>query len=308
MKEVYQVASISRQAHSKEGVNQKNFGIKLQELIINVDALRRAHPGCGVQKMYDTLQPNFIGRDRFINVMMDLGYRIKRPKNYKRTTYAGKIYFANLIEGMILKDKNQLWQSDITYIHVGGRFYYLVMIIDVYTREIVGYALSNHMRAEANVRALKMALKANPGSLNGLIHHSDRGSQYSSNEYLKVLRDKNIIPSMGMKGQENAYAEKLNDTIKNEYIVYRKAQTKEQLEAAVKQAVTNYNTKRIHNELSGKQSPKTFAKNLLSLSYPQRPTVIVYAEGKKNIGVVSNYTDVLTHKDLWTPVCPIQFN
>lgn len=308
MKEVYQVAGISRQAHSKEGISQKKFSIKLQELIINVDALRREHPGCGVQKMYDTLQPHFIGRDRFIEIMMDLGYRIKRPKNYKRTTYAGKIHFANLIEGMILNGKNQLWQSDITYIRLGDRFYYLVLIIDVYTREIVGYALSNHMRAEANVRALKMAFKANPGSLKGLIHHSDRGSQYSSIEYLKALKDKNIIPSMGTKGQENAYAEKLNDTIKNEYVVYRKAQTKEQLEAAVKQAITNYNTKRIHNELPRKQSPRTFAKNLLSLSYPQRPTVIVYAEGKKNIGVVSNYTDVFTHKDLWTPVCPIQFN
>jgi len=308
MKDVYEIAGITKQAHSKEGLTHQRFNDNLQELVINVDALRKAHPGCGVEKMYQTLQPDFLGRDKFIEVMMDLGYRVKRVRNYRRTTFAGSIYYPNLIEGMLLQDKNQLWQSDITYIEMNRRFYYLVMIIDVYTRQIVGYALSNHMRTEANIRALKMAIRANRGAIKGLIHHSDRGSQYSSKEYIKLLQENGIVPSMGLKGQENAYAEKLNDTIKNEFIIYRQVTSELQLTKAVQQAVTYYNKTRIHNELPGRISPNNFAQKLLSLNHPQRPTVIVYAEGNQKVRDVSNIPDFLPHKDLRAHVCPINYN
>ena len=164
------------------------------------------------------------------------------------------------------------------------------------------------MRTQANIHALKMAIRANRETIKGLIHHSDRGSQYSSKEYIKLLKENGIAPSMGLKGQENAYAEKLNDTIKNEFILYRQVTSELQLKKAVQQAVKYYNQTRIHNELPGRISPNNFAQKLLSLSHPQRPTVIVYAEGNKKVRDVSNIPDFLPHKDLRALVCPLNYN
>ena len=73
----------------------------MARLIVDADRLRRSHPGCGVEKMYHILRPDFTGRDRFVELMMGLGYRLKRKKNYKRTTIASKVYYPNLIKGMI---------------------------------------------------------------------------------------------------------------------------------------------------------------------------------------------------------------
>jgi hypothetical protein len=99
MKDVYAVAGITKQAHFKECRSQALLNHRIQELVVNVDILRKAHPGCGLEKMYRTLKPDFIGRDKFIEIMMSLGYRVKQNKNYKRTTYAGLINFPNLITG-----------------------------------------------------------------------------------------------------------------------------------------------------------------------------------------------------------------
>ena len=76
---------------------------------------------------------------------------------------------------MLVNNKNQVWQTDITYYQIGDRFFYIVFIIDVYTRQILGYSASNHMRAEANVKALKMAIRNCNGVTKGIIHHSDHG-------------------------------------------------------------------------------------------------------------------------------------
>ncbi|MCH8232636.1 MAG: hypothetical protein IIB82_08345 [Bacteroidetes bacterium] len=100
---------------------------------MEADELRREHPGCGVEKMYYTLKPDFIGRDRFVDTFMQLGYRVHKYKNCKRTTIASKIYYLNLIKGMRITSPSIVWQSDITYIDVGDKFYYTVFILDDYT-------------------------------------------------------------------------------------------------------------------------------------------------------------------------------
>lgn len=130
--------------------------------------------------MYYTLQPDFIGRDRFVATFMQLGYRLKRKKNYMRTTVAGKLYYPNEIKGLKIDAPSVVWQSDITYYRVGDKFYYAVFIIDVYTKKIVGYEVSDRMRGTANVKALQMALRNNKAPT---IHHSDRGSQYIYKTY-----------------------------------------------------------------------------------------------------------------------------
>lgn len=252
MNQLYRVIGISKQAVSQYAGRQEDFDEKTRYLLARAQALRAEHPGCGVEKMYYTLSPDFIGRDRFVELFMDLGFRLKRSKNYRRTTYGGPVYYSNLIKGMLVNRPSMVWQSDITYIQVGQRFYYAVFILDVFTRSIVGYQVSDHMRASANLKALRMALKDHDAPL---IHHSDRGSQYSSKAYIALLKQNGCKISMALSAQDNAYAERINRTIKEEYLDYWKPEDYKQLQRCVCKAVRNYNIKRQHKNI-GRVSPE----------------------------------------------------
>jgi transposase InsO family protein len=248
--------------------------MKIEQLMLEADDLRKAHPGCGVEKMYDTLKPDFIGRDRFIETFMGLGYRVKRHKNYKRTTISSKVFYPNLIKGLNINRSGAVWQSDITYIRVKDRYYYAVFIIDVYTRKIVGYQVSDHMRATANLSALNMALKDHAAPQ---IHHSDRGSQYTYKVYTEKLRQCGSKLSMGLSAQDNAYVERFHRTIKEEYLKYWKPESSRELKRCVRRAVTNYNEKRTHKNLS-KRSPIVFEKQVLNMNPKQRPVLHIFNE------------------------------
>ena len=244
-------------------------------MVLEADELREEHPGCGVEKMYYTLQPDFIGRDRFVELMMELGYRLKRKKNYKRTTIASKIHYPNLIKGMKVNRPSMIWQSDITYIPIGNRHYYAVFIIDVYTKKIVGYRVSDNMRAQSNMDALNMALKTNDPPM---IHHSDRGGQYIYNEYRELLRQNGSQISMALSAQDNAYAERINRTIKEEYLDHWKPKDFNQLKTMTAKAVKNYNKKRIHNN-NERMSPEKF-ENQFSFLRPQERKLITIFDNK----------------------------
>ncbi len=274
MNKLYKVIGISKQAVHKQEKKQIVLDQKMTELVYHADLLREEHPGCGVEKMYYTLQPDFLGRDKFIELFMSLGYRLKMKKNYRRTTFSTDIYYPDLIKGMKVNAPSVIWQTDITYIYVPkeNRFYYAVFIIDVYTKKIVGYKVSNHMRATANVEAFKDAIKNNKPPL---IHHSDRGAQYTFKDYIKLLKDNNCQISMSKHAQENAYAERINRTIKEEYLDHWKPENFKQLKKYVKKAVKNYNEKRPHNNI-GKISPVTFENNIINLPEDKRPTEIIY--------------------------------
>lgn len=268
----YKTIGVSKQAVHQYCKRQAVFDEKVNQLIIEADELRAEQPGCGVEKMYYTLSPDFMGRDRFIDLFMEIGYRVKRNRNYRRTTYASKFYYPNLIKGMVIRSPSVIWQSDITYIEVKGKFYYAVFIIDVYTRIIVGYQVSDNMRASANIKAINMALKEH---LPPRIHHSDRGSQYTYGKYIKLLEDNNCSISMGLTAQDNAYAERINLTIKEEYIDHWKPKSFTELKQQVKRAVNNYNSKRIHNELNRK-TPKEFEYQCLNSSIENNPKLTIF--------------------------------
>ena len=256
MNNLYKTLNISKQAVYQYHKRQQIYDSKIQVLLLEAEELRKEHPGCGVEKMYVTLKPNFIGRDKFIALFMELGFRLNKKQNYRRTTYASSIYYPNLIKGMFIKEPSIVWQSDITYIYVDGNFYYAVFIIDVFTKIIVGYQISDNMRATANVKALNMALKIYKAPS---IHHSDKGSQYTSKQYIKLLEINNSQISMACSAQDNAYAERINRTIKEEYLDYWKPKNYNQLKRCLKKAVTHYNNKRPHNNI-GKLAPIEFKK------------------------------------------------
>lgn len=252
LNQFYRCIGISKQAAHQYVGRQVVFDHKVELLVKEAETLRKTHPGCGVEKMYHALNPSFIGRDRFIEAFMDLGFRVRKHKNYRRTTFAGKQHYPNLIKGMEVSRAGIIWQSDITYIHVDGKFYYAVFIIDIYSKQIVGYRVSDHMRASANLKALQMAIKANGPPR---VHHSDRGAQYTSNDYTRLLQDNKAAISMGLTAQDNAYAERINRTIKEEYLSYWKPKNFKELKGCLKRAVYNYNTARPHKSL-GYQTPE----------------------------------------------------
>lgn len=128
------------------------------------------------------------------------------------------------------------------------------------------------MRATANVKALQMALKKHQAPE---IHHSDRGSQYVYEEYILLLKANSCRISMAQTAQDNAYAERINQTIKNEYIAYWKPESFEKLKAYIKRAVNHYNTYRNHNGI-GKISPVDFERKWNTLKRKERPLVTIF--------------------------------
>ncbi len=272
MNQLYKYVGITRQAIDQYCKRQDVFDAKIISLLSEAEEMRKEHPGCGVEKMYFSLNPGFIGRDRFIELFMDMGYRLKKVINYKRTTYAVSSKYKNLIKGLCITSPSVVWQSDITYYDVNNKFYYVVFIIDVYTKIIVGYKVSDNMRATANVDAMKMALLNYKAPL---IHHSDRGSQYIYNEYINLLQNNNCKISMCKSSQDNAYAERINRTIKEEYLDYWKPTDFKQLKSYTKRAVDHYNNKRIHNRLD-RMKPTDFIQNWKKQKKKDRKVVNIF--------------------------------
>lgn len=303
---LYEAVGVSKQSVHQARIRQEAFDMELSELVVLADKLKEAHPGCGVEKMYYTLNPRFMGRDKFCEVFQELGYGVKRVRNYHRTTYSGTYHYPNLIEGMAVRRPFQVVQSDITYFHLDGNFYYLVFIIDVYTRLIVGYSVNDNLRTEGNMSAMKMALKTMDNRPWGLIHHSDKGSQYSSREYTGLLEKHHISISMGTVAWENPYAERINGIVKNEYLKRWVIKDFKELKRKVAKAVIHYNTKRLHRAFKMKFTPMDFYQKLLSLNAQERPTVIVYTEGRKNfIGASSPY-EVCPREEPLAHDCPME--
>lgn len=272
MNQLYTVIGMSKQAVSQYAYRQRKFDGKVQVLLSEAEDLRKEHPGCGVEKMYYSLRPDFIGRDRFIELFMSLGFRLKKQKNYKRTTYAVASNYPNLIKGMCISSPCTVWQSDITYIAIGDRFYYAVFIIDAYTKKIVGFCVSDHLRATANMQALTAALKENSAPQ---VHHSDKGSQYIYKDYVSLLKEKGCRISMAQSAQDNAYAERINRTIKEEYIDYWQPQSFEQLRKCINRAVKHYNNQRPHNGIS-RHAPVDFEYKWRNGQLKPKPVLTIF--------------------------------
>ena len=265
--------NVSRQAVSRCMLRQGVKRHRNNRLIEQANTWRKEHPGCGVEKMFYGIKPEGIGRDQFIEVMMDAGFRLGRRRNYRKTTYPGIHQYPNLIKGLRVSSPGTVWQSDITYVNVNDKNYYAVFIIDVYTKKIVGYGIENHMRAIANVRALSMALGSHTAPK---IHHSDRGSQYGSKEYIGLLHANGAKISMGKTPQDNAYAERINRTIKEEYLQYwLKQRPMISIGRKLKRAVDHYNTKRPHNHIN-RLPPENFEKQWCLQTQNKQPVIIIF--------------------------------
>lgn len=252
-------SGISKQAHHDALQRQKREAALLPCYLGFILEVRKIHPGMGLRSIYDNYLPEGIGRDSFIEIGKLGGLMLEERKTPHKTTYSSPFArYQNLTKDKVFTDVNQIWTSDITYFHFKGKFYYIVMIMDVFSRKIIGYSIADNMRAENNINALKMAIKhRNNANFNfNLIHHSDRGSQYIAEEYVKILQKHQIKISMCNSVYENSHIERLNGTIKNQYLAFWLAKDENQLFLNTKKATQNYNI-RPHTSLNG-MSPIQF--------------------------------------------------
>lgn len=249
--------------------------------IINI---RRIHPGMGLRLIYEQFDPTGIGRDAFIALGLLNGFRLKAPVNHQKTTRATKSNpYPNLIVDKYLTNVNQLWVSDLFYFYLKGKHYYIVLIMDVYSRRIIGYSAADNMRAENNVQALNMALKLRGINRydDQLIHHSDRGGQYISQAYTSLLIDHQIQISMCINVLDNSYMERVNGTIKNSYLKLWPIENELQLKSQfIHKAVNGYNNRQ-HRGIE-KKTPIEFETYVKELSEKDRPLFKVFTVNNQN--------------------------
>jgi len=258
MNMMYQAVGVSKQNFHQQMVRDNHWreeAAYLWELMIQ---LREDHPMMGARTMYDKLRPQQVGRDAFIELYNRAGMKVRRYKNYRRTTdSSGVIRFPNLTVALELTDVNQAYCSDITYYELGGEFYYLTLIMDLFSRRIVGWNASTTLRPEhTTIPCLKLLLTRIGTDDTLPIFHSDGGGQYYSKEFLQLTKGK-LINSMGKTAYENPKAERLNGTIKNDYLIPYAPSDLRGLKRMLDKAVHMYNKERPHRELT-KMSPIEF--------------------------------------------------
>jgi putative transposase len=198
-----------------------------------------------------------IGRDKFFNFLREHKLLI-RPKRFRTKTISSFHHFNKfdyLIKDKIPIRKNEIWVSDITYIWLRpkGKFCYLSLITDLYSRKIVGYCLHKDLSTEGCLDSLKMALSQRQKTDGILTHHSDRGVQYCSHAYVELLKKNEVQISMTQSGDplENAVAERINKTIKEEFTTERQMSFRSLKNAkeTMDKIVKFYNTERPHRSV-----------------------------------------------------------
>jgi transposase InsO family protein len=258
MNQVFFYLGYSKQAFHQKMDRKLEMVAYEHQLLPIVWELRLEHPGMSARQIYRLLQPKKMGRDRFEQWCYLHGLRLERPKAYQRTTNSnGVIRFPNHLARLELTGVNQAYSSDITYYRINDDFYYLTFILDLYSRYITGFSVSRTLHTEATtIAALKQAIR-NRKPPEGLVFHSDGGGQYYSKSFLALTKRYHMINSMGETVYENACAERINGTIKNQYLKGYHPQTFGQLVTSTSRAVYNYNNTRPHQALKG-LSPAQF--------------------------------------------------
>ena len=201
---------LHRDAYYKYQKRSKQRAVVEARVIEYVKEERQGQPRVGTRKLQEALRTSFkesgikVGRDALFDILRSHDMLVKRKKSSCKTTdsYHRFHTYNNLVRDMDVTAPNQVWVSDITYIRTVHGFCYLALITDMYSRKIVGYDISDSLELTGCLRALKLALKsARPAA--GLVHHSDRGIQYCSNQYVKELKNKKLKSIAGY-GQTTA--------------------------------------------------------------------------------------------------------
>ena len=225
-----------------------------QKVVVLVREVRMTMPRLGGKKLYFLLKDQLsllkVGRDKLFRILRANHMLIEPKRRYHITTDSHHRFrkHKNLVSTIEIVKPDAVWVSDITY--VGSRINpsYLALITDAYSKKIVGYDVSQSLSVESSLKALEMAIGNKEVRDYPLIHHSDRGLQYCSNDYQKLLNDNDISPSMTEKYDpyENAIAERINGVLKQEFNIARSIKDFDIKKKLIEDAIKVYNTKRPH--------------------------------------------------------------
>jgi putative transposase len=220
-----------------------------------VHAVRNQMPRIGTRKLYHLLHRQFkerhlgLGRDKLFTLLRNKGLFVVRRRRYARTTDSRHWMrkYENLVKDVTLERPEQVFVSDITYISTERGYNYLSLVTDAGSKKIMGYALREDLSPKGCLQALEMALD-NRTTEAPLIHHSDRGYQYCSKDYVEVLRNHDVSISMTENGDpyENAIAERVNGILKEEFYLSETFATHNEAAKAIEQSIQIYNTQRPH--------------------------------------------------------------
>jgi putative transposase len=225
-------------------------------IIEAVRKIRCRQPRIGGRKLLVLLKQQGIqvGRDAFFDLLGSNCLLVRRRRNGTRTTQSSHWLrkYPNLVRHFEPNAPNQLWVSDITYLETTQGFMYLFLITDAYSKKILGFSLADDLEAGHAVAALKMAFRTMKADCPGLIHHSDRGVQYCSNEYVQVLNKRSVALSMTENGDplENAIAERINGILKDEWLYELGKVSKAVMTTTVPKIIQIYNAERPHLSLN----------------------------------------------------------
>lgn len=204
-----------------------------------------------------------VGRYKVRRIMRELGLKAKAPKRYKVTTDSRHTFpvAPNLLDREFEVDRpNKVWTTDITYIWTLEGWLYLAVVLDLFSRQVVGWAIDKRMKKQLTLDALSMAYwRRKP--LPGLLHHSDRGSQYACHDYRKLLIQYDMVASMSRKGNcwDNAPTERFFRSLKSERLSHCRFVTRWSAEMEVLDYITYYNSMRLHSTI-GYQTPFAYEK------------------------------------------------
>jgi putative transposase len=222
---------------------------------------RKKHKHMGGNKLHKKLKPEMIemdikcGRDKFFDILRDENLLVHYRKRFVTTTQSHHRYkkYPNLIENIIVTRAEQVWASDITYIRTKKGFMYLFLITDVYSKQIIGYELSDNLKTTSAIKALRKAIKNRNYPERELIHHSDKGLQYCNPAYTDILENNHIKVSMTQKYDpyENAVAERVNGILKREYEIGEGFLNHKDARREINYAIWLYNTDRPHLSCHG---------------------------------------------------------
>lgn len=268
---------ISRATYYHKPVREER---RLQRDLELREAIEEIHidlPGYGYRRIRKHLlrEGKRVNGKRIRRVMRDYSLHscVKKFMKPRGTHTSVRLYYPNLIRGIKINGPNQVWATDLTYIRLLTEYVYLNAVIDVYTRKIVGWALSRDLSHKFCLKALELAVKMYKPP-EGCIHHSDRGVQYTSEAYVHYLTEKKfkISQSRLATPEDNAYIESFFKTLKKEEIYYKEYKTMTDVKNNLPQFIDDiYNKKRLHSSL-GYKTPQEFEIEVLNMNPADRPT------------------------------------
>jgi putative transposase len=252
------IAGISRQGYYRLRRVRQRQAVEEEAVVRFVRRERAAQPRLGARKLHHLLTcagprgDAVLGRDRFLTVLRRHDLLVKPKKKAVRTTYHDTALpvYRNLLYQLAPTAPHQVWVSDITYVATEDGPLYLSLITDLYSRQIVGWNLSDTLAASESIKALQMAIDRLPPG-RWPIHHSDRGSQYCCHDYVAVLNERHLPISMTEQNHcyENCYAERVNGILKGEYHLDHTFRSPAQAHRAISQAIWLYGHRRPHLSL-----------------------------------------------------------